>query len=365
MKLYHKLTFILFPVVCLLFILYSFALIDLNITLFNHPLWEQAREKIIWLGYYQRTFSSAIYIAFIVIFFLFNLFFANNHKFVSFKYIAIVLFFVSVLSYPFLSHDFFNYLFDAKIFTFYHKNPYFYTALDFPNDKWLRFLQWTHRSYPYGPVFLIFSTVPSFLAFGKLILNIIFFKLAFFIVFLWSFKVLHGMNARLGIIYATHPLILVEGLVNSHNDILALSLAIVGIYYLRTNHRIKSRALFILSAGVKYITAPFVFLQKNTNHKINLAVLTALVVILSYLSFWQEVQPWYFIALFGLLPYFETLILKFNVFFMGLLFSYYPYVRFGGWSDAWQVTIKHQIILFFFILNLAYIFSLFLRKSKK
>jgi len=66
-----------------------------------------------------------------------------------------------LFSYPFLSHDLFNYLFDAKIVTFYHQNPYILKALDFPSDPWLRFMHWTHRTYPYGPSFLFLTLVPS------------------------------------------------------------------------------------------------------------------------------------------------------------------------------------------------------------
>ena len=58
-------------------------------------------------------------------------------------------------SYVAFSYDLFNYIFDAKIITFYHQNPYFHKALDYPGDPMLSFMRWTHRVYPYGPIWLV------------------------------------------------------------------------------------------------------------------------------------------------------------------------------------------------------------------
>jgi len=85
----------------------------------------------------------------------------NNNKYEKLKKLFIILIAVNILigliSYPAYSHDLFNYMFDAKIATFYQQNPYLYKALDFPTDPWLRFMHWTHRYYPYGPSFLLLS----------------------------------------------------------------------------------------------------------------------------------------------------------------------------------------------------------------
>ena len=52
-----------------------------------------------------------------------------------------------VFSYNAFSYDIFNYIFDAKIFTHYHQNPYLQKALDYPGDPMLSFMRWTHRVY--------------------------------------------------------------------------------------------------------------------------------------------------------------------------------------------------------------------------
>ena len=341
----------------LLFILsiYSYALVDPNLTLVSSDWWAIFRLKMVELGYYRRDISWLIYLVIIILLFVFNYFFIQKYKHLSVIKIAIFTGLILLFSYPFLSHDFFNYMFDAKIATFYHKNPYFYKALDFPNDPWLRFLQWTHRTYPYGPTFLLITIIPSFLSFGKFVLSFLFFKLTFIIFYVFAVFFLNKLNKRYAIIFATNPLIIIEGLVNSHNDLIGVALAIIGIYYLLESKGLYSRLFFILSVGVKYITFPVLFLMCS-HVRWNKVIFTFLIGIMLYLSIKSEIQPWYFINVFVFLPFYNKLINRLNIFFFGLLLSYYPYIRFGGWDTLEKINLKHLIIGAFLIFNLVYFF---------
>jgi hypothetical protein len=226
-------------------------------------------------------------------------------------------------------------------------------------------MHWTHRTYPYGPVWLLLTLVPSFLSFGKFILAFLFFKSLYLFFFTLSVILLNKLNKKCAIIYATHPLIIFEGLVNVHNDFIALALAIIGIYYLEKKKQVLSRIFFLFSGGIKYLSLPLLFLTRDKKSKFNASVFTLILIVLGYLSFKFEIQPWYFLVLFAFLPFYEPLITKFNIFFAGLLFSYYPYVRFGGWDTQFNIQLKHNIILSFFIINILYILFLYLKKSKK
>ncbi len=274
--------------------------------------------------------------------------------------IGVILFF----SYPFLSHDFFNYMFDAKILTVYNKNPYLYRALDFPSDPWLLFMHWTHRTYPYGPVFLPLTLIPSFLSFGKLILNLVFFKAMFIAFYFSAVFALNKLNRSWALFFATHPLVLIEGIVNAHNDLIGVSFAIMGIYFLLNKKNAWGRIFLVFSAGIKYITVPLIFLSAG-NKKINTAIFALLTAVLLYLWTKSEVQPWYFLALFTAIPFYKDWIQKLTVFFAGLLFSYYPYVRFGGWDTMEKVALKHQIIYVFLIVNVILIFINQIAQHKK
>lgn len=149
------------------------------------------------------------------------------------------------------------------------------------------------------------------------------------------------------------PLIIIEGLVNGYNDLISVSLVIIGLYYLFKKKKVLSTLFIVLSIGIKYLTFPFLLvLAKFKNNK--LLILSSVLGVIIFLTIKSEIQPWYFIILFGLLPFYENLIFHFNIFFFGLLMSYYPYVRFGGWGKVlyWttdqKVVLKHEIIFVFF-----------------
>lgn len=347
------------------FCVYSYALVDPNFTLANNSIWEWFRNNMVVLGYYNRGVSSMIYLTFLILLFYFHYFFLKKEKQINIFKLSIGIILILLFSYPFLSHDFFNYMFDAKILTYYKSNPYLHKALDFPYDTWIRFMQWTHRAYPYGPVFLVATLIPSFISAGKLILNFIFFKAFFSIFYGLSVFFLYKINKKYALFFATNPLILIEGLISSHNDLVAVSLGLMGVYFLLNKKNIWSRLLFLLSGGIKYISVPILFLSKNIKSKFNIMAVGLLILLLVYLSLFNEIQPWYFLNLFIFIPFFPRLISSFNIFFAGLLFSYYPYIAYGEWGLESNVIIKHKIIIGFFIINLIYLFVYNFSYAKK
>lgn len=381
---------------------YSYALVDPNFTLVNHPLWTIFRNMVVTVGYHNRPLSLNIYLALLILLTALHLFIVKKSP--HFNPIKIGLFSTAVLllSYPFLSHDFFNYLFDAKIVTIYGQNPYLKTALDFPADPWLRFMHWTHRTYPYGPTWLLLTLFPSFLAFGKLLLNFVFFKIMFAFFYLSGVYYLSKLKNSYALYFATSPLVIIEGLVNNHNDLIAAVFGIIGVCLLiDSNSSPKfirsifgkyvskpwfSALHFLFSIGMKYLTLPTLLLPKTksmgdthggppksasssrlgampflgvmrdrTHYEIRTLlsfVLTIAIIVL--LSLYKEVQPWYFLNLFIFIPYFFEFLRKWSLFFFGLLLSYYPYIFLGGWDTQEKVAMRGQIILAFFIANLIY-----------
>ncbi len=340
---------VLFGILLALFSVYSYALVDPNITLISHPLWTDFRNVMVQFGYYQRENSSLTYITLIGGLFIFSYFATKKYKEVNILALAGIGALFSIISYPFISHDFFNYLFDAKILTFYHQNPYLHKALDFPNDPWVRFMHWTIRTYPYGPTFLPITLIPSFLSLGKFLLAFLFFKGLFAGFYFAAVYYLNKIDKKIAVFFATQPLIIVEGLINSHNDLLAVSLGIIGVYYLLKKSKRESSVFFLLSAGIKYMTAPLFLLFVPGKYSVKISYLLTLVLIL-YVSFTGEIQPWYFLNLFIFLPFLGKWLLNWSLFFTGLLFAYYPYIRFGDWSSG-PVGLKHQIMFSFFIIN--------------
>ncbi|PIY72387.1 hypothetical protein COY87_01240 [Candidatus Roizmanbacteria bacterium CG_4_10_14_0_8_um_filter_33_9] len=386
-----KITLIFYILLIFILAFYSYALIDPNITFFQHPLWVMFRDPLVQFGYYNREGSWWTYFILVILLFLFSFFAVRFYKKINIVKLSCVIGGILLFSYPFLSHDFFNYMFDARILTYYGKNPYLFKALDFPADKWTRFMHWTHRTYPYGPIFLILSLVPSFLGFGKFTLTFILFKATFIGLYIISVVLLSRLNKKWAVMFATHPLIIIEGLVSSHNDMVALSFAIIGIYFLYKNKNKWGRILFLLSLGIKYLSFPVFFVRapipkgflsflKNIKNKIlnhssktlldrlrnnqNVMLFALQIGIILYVSFVGEIQPWYFLGLLAFTPFLSEFINKLWIFFFGLLISYYPYIRFGGWDTVDKVNLKHLIIIIFFGINLLYFFLYYFRLKK-
>lgn len=347
---------LLYIAVLISLFVYSYALVDPNLTLINNQIWVGFRDTMVQFGYYQRQDSWHVYVALIVALFAFHFLFVKNFKKYNPLLLGGIIGAILLMAYPLLSHDLFNYIFDAKIFTFYKENPYTHMPSDYEPDEWLRFMQWTHRTYPYGPTYLIFSYIPSFLGFGKFILNFFFFKLASVLSYIAGIYFISKFDKKAAIVFATHPLVLIEGLVSAHNDLIGVSFAIAGMYYVSKDNNILGRILLLFSGGIKYLTAPLILFQKK-NKLINLLIFLVAVSLVLYLSIMKDLQSWYFLTLFAFLPLYKNLVSFLQILFIGLLLSYYPYITTGFWYHDPKV----YIVLTAAVLNVVYL--IFKRKE--
>lgn len=322
-------------------------------------------------GYNNRKASWNVYLTIIILLFIFYYLLVRQKKsFISPFKLSLFVGGIMLFSYPFLSHDFFSYIFYARIATFYYKNPYGYMAGDFYLDPWLRFTQWTGNNYPYGPIFLLLTLIPSFLGFGKFLPTFIFFKIMTIGFYLLTVFFLQKISKKAAFVYATNPLIIIEGLINGHNDLIALSFVITGVYFFIKKKNILSMFFLSLSIGIKFITLPFVTIY-NKLRLGKFLILTSIILTLVLIIIKTEIQPWYFMMLFGLLVFYPTIIDKLSIFFFGMLVSYFPYVRYGGWGKVlyWttdqKLEAKHKIIIIFALVNLIYLLVIYFSKNGK
>jgi hypothetical protein len=345
-----------FTLFCLF--VYSFTQIDLNLTLSSVPVYQLIQKQLIQIGYFNRPLSTCIYIIILLLLFLFFYVFIYlaKHNKLNEKKIKI-LFSISILflflSYSAFSHDLFNYMFDARIVTKYHLNPYYFKALDFPDDLWTRFMNWTHRTYPYGPAWL-FITIPfSFFGLGKFVLTLFLFKLLFILTYIsngWLiYKILKHTspkNAYLGLIFfCLNPLILIESIVSSHLDSVMLLFLLLGIYLLLVKKKkVLSIFALIISGLVKFVTFPLIIIfilfgSKRLKLNKNITLFNVLNFIVLFLStlipiLQREPYPWYFIPLIGmgslLVEYFSMRVFITGLSF-GLLLRYAPYLYLGDY----------------------------------
>ncbi len=347
------------------FAIYSYWLIDPNITFFQSTTWVQFRDWAVYLGYYRRDISWPVYLTFLILLFGFHFYFASQYKKYNVVAVAALIAFISCVAYPLFSHDLFNYLFDARILTHYGLNPYTHTALDFKNDQWTRFMHWTHRSYPYGPTFLPLSLLPSFFGLGKFSLTFFLYKAMNGLLYGNAVYLLNKKSKKEALFFATHPLIIIEGLCNAHNDMIAVSLGLIGIYFLNNKYHLIGRVMLLFSAGIKYITAPLLILM-SSRQRSGFGLLFSFlmqIALIFYLCIKMEFQPWYFLSLFVFLTYFSNILMSLPIFFFGLLVSYFPFIRFGDWTVN-TVLMKREIIVAAALLQ-GVVHLFFLLKSKR
>lgn len=350
----------LFAALLLVLFIYSYALIDPNLTLTSASWWVFFRDPLVFFGYYLRNYSIISYILIISFLYLFHWYFIVHYKKYSIWKLVILVVGILVAAYPLLSHDLFNYIFYAKIVTFYGDNPYVQIPGNYYLDEWLRFMHWTHVPYPYGPVFLPLTLIPSFLAFGKFVLNYLFFKAMFVGFYVFGIYVLQKTNKKNAMIFATHPLILIEGVVNTHNDLIGVVLALWGIYLLKNSKNVIARIILLLSVGIKYLTAPVLFLKKEKGLW-NYFIIISQLILVVYLGYTREFHPWYFLTFFAYLPLFPKVITYFWIFSFSLLISYYPFIQSGNWG---QLYLKYWIMGLGLAVNVAYLLikKLYLKK---
>lgn len=366
--------------VLLLLVIYSYSQIDLNLTLSSNSLYQTFQKQLIYLGYFNRPFSATIFIIILFLLFSYYIYFIKlvRKGFLSSTQIILIILstvLILFISYPAFSHDVFNYLFDARIVTKYHLNPYFFKANDFPDDLWVRFMHWTHRTYPYGPVWLLITLPFSYLGMGKFVLTLLSFKIMFTFFHIGNIFVISKIlkkitprSAYLGtVFYALNPLILIESLVSPHNEVIMLFFLLLSIYsFFIKNNKVLGLINLAVSAGVKFVTAallPVFLFFKAIKTKKNFLVQYWLMIVLLIITtaveiYYREPYPWYFIVLLGigaLLSYNRDVLIVLCGLSIGSLLRYAPYLYYGDYSSTvqlWQNWIFSSSIILSLIIVL-------------
>ncbi len=371
--------------------LYSFTQVDLSLTLSRASFWQSIQKNFQYLGFFQRPTSALVFSIILFLMFLFYsrfLYFANKNKIT--KKQALILIFGTViilaLSYNAFSYDLFNYIFDAKILTFYNKNPFLYKPLDFPADPMLNFMRWTHRLYPYGPSWL-FLTVPlSYIGMNYFLPTMVLFKLLIAACFLGTSYFIYKISEAVFpknlifnlIFWGLNPLVIIEGLVSSHNDIPMIFLTLFSFYLLIKNRNISSAVVYLFSVGIKYANIvllpvfPVVFYLKKTKKEINWEKIFTLSIFLSLIaviiaSTRTTFQPWY---LLYVLPFAALVSKKQYIFISSFILSFFgtaiyiPYVYLSDYDKSYpfvvlniEITGLIIILLFTFLYILKKVFK--------
>lgn len=331
-----------FILLVLAFVIYSFAFVDLNLTLSSFGPYQVIQRVLTQLGYYNRPLSTAIYFILILSSFFIYVRLISNTASLSKKIVAIFVGIscILVFAYPALSHDFFNYMFDARVVTEYGLSPYFFKALDFPDDTWTRFMRWTHRYYPYGPVWLGLTLIPSWIGMSKFVLTLWLYKLLFLGAYVGNSILLyklarqkaHLQSEEVVLFFALNPLILIESLISPHNESIMLFFTLLALYWFAKN-KLFAYGVLLLSVGIKFVSILFLplffvkqSLLQNYTYLYILWFIGLLPVIVQ-----REAYPWYFVPMVAFAALSQNRIIKLLTIAgsFALLFRYVPYIKTG------------------------------------
>ncbi len=209
---------------------------------------------------------------------------------------------------PLVSKDTFSNIFYGKIAARYHDNPYLITPQRFSGDQLMAYtsLNWKNTAIVYGPLHTYFSMLLNLVAGQSITSNILVFKgaMAFFhlvnVVLVWLILGLMApRRRRLGtMIYAWNPISLLIGVGGGHNDLMMMTLVLVGLYFLLKDKRWPGYVFLVLSVFIKYISVIlvialviyFLYRKEGWRERLHDLVLYAavflLIAVILFMPFW-------------------------------------------------------------------------------
>lgn len=346
---------------------YSFTQVDLSLTLSRSSILQVFQKQFQYIGFFDRPLSTLIFIIilgglFLTYFLALYLVKKGDLKLKNVKILIFLTFIGLVFSYNAFSYDLFNYIFDAKILTFYHQNPYFHKPLDYMSDPMLNFMRWTHRTYPYGPTWLLLTVPLSYVGMNIFIPTFFLFKFLMGLSFLGSCYFIYKISEKIFpanklfnlCFFALNPLVIIETLVSAHNDIPMIFLFLLSFYLLLENKQAKSLITFILSVGVKFSSlslAPlllYIWYFKKKKREINWqkVLFVGLILTLStiaYASLRTTFQPWYLLVPLTIATFISRNKFIFISAVLASIFAvsiYIPYVYMTDYSPLFPAVIQ-------------------------
>ncbi|MBR1540153.1 MAG: hypothetical protein IJ629_03135 [Clostridia bacterium] len=225
---------------------------------------------------------------------------------------------------PNTSKDVFFYMGNGRAIDKYHINPYTTSVSEVETldttDSLLKTVG-SQKDYVfvYGPIFLTICGLLNKISFSSVVLFLYEFKLLNLIAYLITTYLIFRLTKKkkLAIAFAFNPLVLLEVLVNVHNDIFVVLFALFGILFVKESEKVrgqfvKSEVMFLcgliffaISACIKYIAiilVPFVILYRLREVKWIHKILVGMAYLLVFFGIF-----------FGMyLPYFENPFMAFS-----------------------------------------------------
>ncbi|MBI5151232.1 MAG: hypothetical protein HZA34_01530 [Candidatus Pacebacteria bacterium] len=361
------------------YVVYSYSQLDPNLVLSSFGPYWRFQEMMWQMGYHQRDLS-AVYFTVIILFFFVGAWMAytslQEHEKWSLFFTVIVLMFVAHNA---LSHDIFNYMFNARMVVKYQADPHVRVALDFPSDDWTRFMHNTHTPAPYGYGWTALSLFPYVLGFHKFNPTYLAFKLFMVGGLLLLYRAILYLSKisdrekdfhYLKWLVLLNPLIIIELVGNLHNDAWMMMFALFAygvVFSLRaTDSTIKLAGKLLLatvfllaSISIKFVTVLLVpmllciavsKLAKNVPRLLSYGMaywpeISALLVFVPlFTERSQQFHPWYLSWGLVFVPFMKKTWVRFAylAFSISSMLRYIPFLRLGEYTQ--EILMQQKVI---------------------
>ncbi|OGD54467.1 hypothetical protein A3J78_01690 [Candidatus Beckwithbacteria bacterium RBG_13_35_6] len=354
----------------MLFALYSYAFLDVGLTLTSFKIYLKFQETMRHFGNFNRPASTVIFVIistllFTIYYLLFKAVKKDKISLNKIIWLGLIIAIILIFSYPAFSHDIFNYIFNAKMVLVYGANPHTDVAWQF-KDPMLDFMRNVHTPAPYFYGWTIISLIPFILGLNRIFLELLSFKFFSLCFFMLTFIFLRKIILKLKLtqtkqrlyLFLLNPLVLIETIAVGHNDFSMMAFALISFYFLikykekrNLKNLILSIVLLLFSISIKYATVVLIplffiwFYQEKLDLGFWGCVLLFLLPFirpLDQLHSWYLIWPltWIFLAKNLKTIYF----LSFLSFFA--LLRYFPYIWYGDWDKPIP---PFRLVIYFFI----------------
>lgn len=210
---------------------------------------------------------------------------------------TVIIYILSMVALPFLSVDILSYVVGGRNIAEFHQNPYT-VPIGFLPNPWSKEVAgnwWSAFPTPYGPFFLLVSSIATLLSFGNIFVAIYSYKVINFAFYLGTVYLFYKINKLINkgnipvYLLILNPAIIVHLLIDTHNETIIAFFLLASLYLLQAKKHGQGLLIFFLATLVKFTTlvvAPM-FLNKKILAKklltISVGATILLVMILSSL----------------------------------------------------------------------------------
>lgn len=298
---------------------FSYGFNDPNLALSSNGLILRLQAPLIAFVYHQRPAATMVFFVILVLLFIcYGIFLKSQHYiFRSWKKLVIILGISAALlslSYPGLTYDLFNYITTAKVAYHYGENPYLVMPVEIPNEPYLAFTRAANKLALYGPAWILLSWIPYVLGNGDIWRTIIAFKLMNAVAYLGFSYLVYRTTRNLTnvLFFALNPLVLLEVIMNGHNDIYMMMLALGGLLlWQKKGMRMMLGGMILFASwwvkGATVVLAPLLLFPKLTDERMFTYAYWLLLTVFFFIApLREELYPWYAVWLVmtaSLLPF--------------------------------------------------------------